>query len=753
MPPETFEGVVERVTYHDRDSGYSVLRLKPHRALPGQVGRDGLATVVCTLPVAPREGAEMRFSGTWVIHSEYGKQFKAETAEESVPESVEGLLRYLSSGAIRGIGRATAQKLIDHFGERVFEILSQAPQRIREVPGIAAHRAELIAEAWREHSAERNVMIFLQGLGVGNRLALKIYKAYGANTIATLRVNPYCLARDIQGVGFRTADRIARSLGIPPDSPHRIQAGVLYALETLTNEGHVYAPRPLLTETVARLLALSDESEDYAVEPKTLPESVRADIDEAIRVLAGESEIVLQRVPNEDGELIEAIYARPLFLSERGSAKRLREMRDLPLSRLRHAQRMAWTKFFDILQREDQIILTPQQQEAVRAALAHKISILTGGPGTGKTTTLRAVIRALEWNKARYELTSPTGRAAKRLSEATSRPAQTIHRLLGYTPDEGFLRGENVPLDIDMLIVDEASMLDQSLLYNLLKALPPEAHLLLVGDVDQLPSVGAGDVLRDLIKSGIAHVTRLEAIFRQSGDSQIIPNAHRINQGEMPQLDNASSDFFMFYAETPDAAADLVVDIVQNRIPNKFGFDPLTEIQVLAPMYRGAVGIQVLNERLQAALNPRGRKAEKQLGSTVYRVGDKVLQTRNNYEKEVFNGDIGIIQAIDFTAQKFHVLFEDRSVEYNWEEAGDLLHAYAVSVHRSQGSEYPAVVLPIMPQHYMLLQRNLLYTAVTRARRLVVLVGMKRAVAMAVSNDQVARRYTALAWRLQNDSL
>ena len=746
MAPETFEGIIERITYYNEESGYTVLRLKPHKVLPGQVGRDGLATVVGVFPSSLREGAEVRFSGTWVIHSEYGKQFKAESAEETVPESLEGLLRYLSSGAIRGIGKATAKRIIDHFGEKTFEILSKAPHRVKEVPGIAEHRAELIAQAWQEHTAEREVMIFLQGLGIGNRLAVKIHKMYGPHTVATVRVNPYQLARDIQGIGFRTADQIARGLGVAPDSPYRIQAGILYALETLTNEGHVYAPRALLSETVKQLLALPDSAQDAQGD-------INAKIDEAIRALASESEIILQRVPNDDGALIEAIYARPLLLSERGTAKRLLEMRDLPLSRLRRAQNMAWTQFFSALQREDRVILTAQQQAAVRAALTHKISILTGGPGTGKTTTLRAVIRALESNGARYALASPTGRAAKRLSEATGRPAQTIHRLLGYTPEEGFMRGEHEPLDVDMLIIDEASMLDQILIYNVMKALPPEAHLLLVGDVDQLPSVGAGDVLRDLINGNIAHVTRLEAIFRQSGDSQIIPNAHRINQGEMPQLDNASSDFFMFYAETPETAADLVVEIVQKRIPSKFGFDPMTEIQVLSPMYRGAVGIQMLNERLQAALNPQRNRAEKKLGNTVYRVGDKVLQTRNNYDKEVFNGDIGIIQAIDFTAQKLRVAFDDRVVEYDWDEAGDLLHAYAVSVHRSQGSEYPAVVMPIMPQHYMLLQRNLLYTAVTRARHLVVLVGMKRAVAMAVNNDQVARRYTALAWRLQTKTL
>ncbi len=746
MALETFEGTIKRITYYSDESGYTVLRLKPHKALPGQVGRDGLATVVGVFHNL-REGADVRFSGAWVVHSEYGKQFKAEAVQEVVPESVEGLLRYLSSGVIRGIGKATAQKIIDHFGKKVFEILSQAPHRIKEVPGIAEYRAELIAQAWTEHTAERDMMIFLQGLGLGSRLAVKIQKEYGANTIAAVRTNPYQLARDIQGIGFRKADQIARGLGLPPDSPYRIQAGILFALETLTNEGHVYAPRALLTETVARLLDLPDAPESYGF--KELPHDVSASIDAAVRTLASESEILLQHVPNEEDDLIEVIYLRPLFLSERGTTKRLLEMRDLPLSRLRNAQRMAWTKFFDILQRDDRVQLTDQQQDAVRAALTNKISILTGGPGTGKTTTLRAVIRALEWNKARYELASPTGRAAKRLSEATGRPAQTIHRLLGYTPDEGFSLGENEPLDVDMLIIDEASMLDQILIYNVLKALPPEAHLLLVGDVDQLPSVGAGDVLRDLINSGIAHVTRLEAIFRQSGDSQIIPNAHRINQGEMPYLDNTSSDFFMFYAEDTESAADLVVDIVQNRIPNKFGFDAMSDVQVLAPMYRGAVGIQMLNERLQAALNPHGRNAEKKLGNTIYRVGDKVLQTRNNYKKEVFNGDIGIIRAIDFTAKKLHVAFDERQVDYDWEEAGDLLHAFAVSVHRSQGSEYPAVVLPIMPQHFMMLQRNLLYTAVTRARRLVVLVGMKRAVATAVNNNQVARRYTALAWRLQ----
>src|SRR5258708_6793314 len=437
-----------------------------------------------------------------------------------------------------------------------------------------------------------------------------------------------------------------------------------------------------------------------------------------------------------------------MYRSEKGTARRMLNMIEAPTSRLHNTRTFDWPAFFERLPREDKVTLSEQQQEAVRAALSNKISVLTGGPGTGKTTTLRAVIRALEAAGATYALASPTGRAAKRLGEATGRRAQTIHRLLGFSPSAGFGFNENQPLNADMLILDETSMLDLILYYNVLKALAPETHLMLVGDVDQLPSVGAGDVLRDVIQSGVAHVTRLAVIFRQAGDSLIITNAHRVSQGQMPDLSNQGDDFFMFTEDEPDAVADLLVDVVQNRIPKKFGLNPLDDVQVLSPMYRGGVGVQMLNERLQAALNPPGRQAERPMGGRIFRVGDKVMQTRNNYDKDVYNGDIGRIHSIDFTEQTIRLALDGRFVDYDWGDTDELVHAFAVSVHRSQGSEYPAVVIPVVSQQYMMLQRNLLYTAITRARRLVVLVGMRKAVSIAIRNDRVAHRYSALAWRL-----
>ncbi len=442
------------------------------------------------------------------------------------------------------------------------------------------------------------------------------------------------------------------------------------------------------------------------------------------------------------------MYLPAFYYSEKGVAARLLNIVNTPASRLRNANSIQWQGFFQRLIVEDQIQLTDQQQQAVREAITRKVSILTGGPGTGKTTTLRAVIRALEATNARYALASPTGRAAKRISEATGRPAQTIHRLLGFKPGVGFVHNEETPLDIDMLILDETSMLDLVLFYNILKALTPDTHLMLVGDVDQLPSVGAGDVLRNLISSGVVHVTRLATIFRQASASLIITNAHRINQGQMPDLSNKGNDFFIFQADDPDAAAELVVDVVQNRIPKKFGFHPINEVQVLAPMYRGVIGVQALNERLQATLNPPGQSAERSIGGRVFRVGDKVIQMRNNYDKDVFNGDIGSIHSIDPVEHTLTVSIDNRLVEYDWADTSELTHAFAMSVHRSQGSEYTAVVIPVMTQHYLMLQRNLLYTAVTRARRLVVVVGSRKAIAIAVKNNAVLNRYSGLTWRL-----
>lgn len=750
MLPETLEGTIERITYFSEESGYTVLRLKPNTTTSSGSGRRGpdLHTVVGVMPPL-QPGETVRFTGAWVMHNEYGRQFKAESVMQIVPATVEGLRRYLGSGMIKGIGPTTAQRIVDHFGLDVIDILNNAPERVQEVPGIGAYRAELIARSWADQYRVREIMIFLKGHGITDSQAVKIYKEYGDAAISIVKGDPYRLARDIQGIGFRIADRIAQSLGLSPESPERIRAGVLFALEMFTNDGHVYGPRPLVAQRVAELLTLQATEDEYTYDDEGRPiPPLNPLIEDAIDRLAADAEIVKQHVPDDENKTVEALYLRPFAICERQSARRLLEMSGTGVSRLRSARTMSWLKFFQVIAREGQTQLSDQQKEAVEAALTHKVSVLTGGPGTGKTTTLRAVIRALEWNKASYELASPTGRAAKRLSEATGRPARTIHRLLSFVPGEGFTLGEDEPLDADMLIIDEASMIDQVLFYNVLKALPAETHLMLVGDVDQLPSVGAGDVLRDLIRSGVPHITRLDTIFRQASGSQIIANAHRINHGEMPVLDNQSEDFFWFGGDDPGAVADLVVDIVKNRIPSRFELHPLDDVQVLAPMYKGPIGIQALNEKLQAALNPPGRQAEQRIGGVVFRVGDKVMQTRNNYEKDVYNGDIGRISAIDFTDKKLRINMNDRIVDYDFTEVEDLVQAFAVSVHKSQGSEYPAVVLPVMPQHYMMLQRNLLYTAVTRAKKLVVLAGQKRAVGIAIQNDKVARRYTALAWRL-----
>jgi exodeoxyribonuclease V alpha subunit len=733
MQQESLEGVIERITYYSDESGYTVLRLRPNRPHFGQARGDNLLTVVGTLPEL-QPGESVRLMGAWTSHREHGRQFRAESVEQMAPATLEGLRRYLGSGLIKGVGPVTAKRIVEHFGLRTLDVLERAPERMIEAPGVGKHRATLIARAWAEQQKIKDVMLFLQGHRVSTSLAVKIYKTYGDRAIDQVQSDPYRLARDIRGIGFRTADQIARNLGLPMDSPERIAAGVIFAMYTLNDEGHVYVPRSVAVEMAAQLLEVPAE----LCEP-------------AIDSLQRSEEIWIEQLPGEEGASegkIEALYLPPMYFSEKGAARRILNMVNTASSRLWNARTLDWEAFFARLAQEDGTILTPQQQNAVRSALTHKITVLTGGPGTGKTTTLRAVIRALESMEGQYALASPTGRAAKRLSEATERRARTIHRLLGFSPTEGFAFNEHAPLKVDMLVVDEASMLDLPLFYNVLKALAPETHLMLVGDVDQLPSVGPGDVLRDVIRCDKVHVTRLDVIFRQAGDSLIITNAHRVNQGNMPDLSNQGNDFFLFTAEDSDEAGDLVVDIVQNRIPKRFTLDPLDDVQVLAPMYRGSVGVQTLNERLQTALNPPGRLAERRMGGRTFRVGDKVMQTRNNYDKDVYNGDIGRVHSIDFTEQTLTVTIDGRFVEYDWADTDELAHAFAVSVHRSQGTEYPAVVVPVMTQHYMMLQRNLLYTAITRARRLVVLVGTKKAIAMAVKNDKVARRYSGLAWRL-----
>jgi exodeoxyribonuclease V alpha subunit len=565
--------------------------------------------------------------------------------------------------------------------------------------------------------------------------------------LEVVQEDPYRLARDIWGVGFKTADKIARDLGLPLDAPSRMQAGVAYVLSQLADEGHVYVPEQELVTDAARLLDVPSELIRSAIE--------NLDADEVVRreklVYPTSAAYESPALPSSQLREEQAVYLTPFYYGEIGVTNRIRALVESPATRLLPFRSVDWEALLAQITRGSAIELSSEQREAVRAALAHKVTVLTGGPGTGKTVTVRAVIAALEAFRCRYALCAPTGRAAKRLSEATERSAKTVHRLLEYSPQEGFRRNEKHPLDVDCLIVDEVSMLDLLLANHLLKAVDPAAHVLFVGDVDQLPSVGAGDVLRDVIASDCAAVVSLTAIFRQAADSGIVVNAHRINRGHMPVL-NRFDDFYFFSKKDPREAADLLVDIVKRRIPRKFGLDPVAQIQVLSPMYRGACGVASLNDNLQEALNPPSpSKAERRLGGQTFRVGDKVMQMRNNYLRDTYNGDIGLITDVDPVEQTLTVRIDDRPVLYDWGEADELTHAFAISVHKSQGSEYYAVVVPMLTQHYLMLQRNLLYTAITRAERLVVLVGTRRAIAIAVRNNKVKQRYSGLSLRLRGD--
>jgi len=738
---DQIHGTVERVTYYDEETGYSVIRLQvPGRHDP--TGR-GLVTVVGHLPEV-NPGESLRLEGVWTNHPQYGRQFKAERCEQVLPATVEGIKRYLGSGLIKGVGPVTAARIVQRFGTETLRVLGEEPMRLREALGVGPKRAANIARAWEEQKQIRQVMLFLQSHGVTTGLAVKIYKTYGDDALQVVQEDPYRLARDIWGVGFRTADKIARDLGLPPDAPSRVQAGVAYALSQLADAGHVYAPEPDLVSEATRLLDVRPELVEEAIEALDAEEAVHRERLTYPLPTQG-------RAPGEERAVLEerAVYLAPFYYGEVGVTRRLQALTETAATRLHLFRSIDWDGLLAQVTRGSAIELSPKQREAVQAALLNKVTVLTGGPGTGKTVTLRTVIAALEAFNGRYALCAPTGRAAKRLAEATGRPAKTVHRLLEYSPQEGFRRNAENPLDVDCLIVDEASMLDLLLTNHLLKAVDPAAHVLFVGDVDQLPSVGAGDVLRDIIASNRAKVIRLTHIFRQVADSGIVVNAHRINRGQMPIL-NQFEDFYFFSKEDPQEAADLLVDIVARRIPRKFGLDAVADVQVLAPMYRGACGVANLNARLQETLNPASpRRPERRLGGRFFRVGDKVMQAVNDYNRDVYNGDIGRVTGIDVANQTLTVTMDGRPVAYDWVEADELVHAFAISVHKSQGSEYPAVVIPLLTQHYLMLQRNLLYTAIARAKRLVVLIGTRRAIAIAVRNDRVRRRRSGLSVRLR----
>ncbi len=731
---EKLRGVVERVTYANPENGYSVVRLSVK-------GKLDLVTVVGNLADV-NAGESLELVGTWTRHRQYGRQFQVQSYRTVLPATAEGITKYLGSGMIKGIGPVMAGRIVDRFGSGTLDVIEHEPRRLLDVLGIGRKRVDQITGAWEEQKQIREVMIFLQGHGVRPSWAVKIYKAFGNTSVDVVREDPYRLAREINGIGFKTADQIARNLGLPADSPRRVAAGVAYALGEMANEGHVYAPEGELVHTAAEMLEVPSELVQQGVRDLEEEEQVQRE------------RIVYPLADERAGEAVreeQAVYLRPFYYGEIGVAHRLQDLLRYPSSRLDALQNVMWPV---LLADSGDTQLSERQREAVQTALTRKVTVLTGGPGTGKTTTVRTVIDLLDRFQRRYALASPTGRAAKRLAETTGRPAKTIHRLLGFVPGEGFKHDDQNPLEVDMLIVDETSMLDLLLANHLLKAVAPGTHVLLVGDVDQLPSVGAGNVLRDIIDSGQVPVVRLDLIFRQAQDSLIVSNAHRINKGLLPTFSKTATDFFLFVQDDPDQAAELVVDIVRNRIPRKFGYRPMEDIQVLTPMYRGAVGVSNLNDRLQAALNPPAtNKGERRLAGRSFRVGDRVIQLRNNYDLDVYNGDVGRIEGIDVTNQSLHVRIDDRVVRYEWSEADELALAYAISVHKAQGSEYRAVVLPVMTTHYMMLQRPLLYTAVTRAQELVVLVGTRRAIAIAVHNNKVGRRYSGLGVRLHGKPL
>lgn len=729
---------VQNVTYRNPESGYTVLRVQPAQPAQRQLFA-GAMTAVGQLHPEPYADEQLTLEGEWTQHPKFGEQFKINHVRaRKPPADANALIAYLGSGIFPWVGTATACEIVRLFGETTADVLSSAPERLVEVRGITAERAAEIGKVWQEQQATREAMTYLCGLGISMTFANRIYAQYGADTAAKIRENPYRLAWDVDGIGFDRADRIARSaLGFDDLSPQRLEAGVIHALKEARMQGHVYLPKDRLIAEAAKLLKVDDAA------------AVGASIDRLTSAPSGDAPLIAETGTSVEGP---SIYLPSMHAAEIGAACRLRAMlRDDPArSRLRALREVDLQAAIRESEQKSGITLAEQQRKAVETALTSKISVITGGPGTGKSTCLRAVIDVLKQTGHGFVLCAPTGRAAKRLAQATGEFAATIHRTLEFTPLGAFAHNEENPLSGCLIVVDEASMLDLSLFYSLLKAITPETHLLLVGDVDQLPSVGAGDVLRDLIQSGVVPVTRLNVIFRQDETSKIVTNAHAINRGDMPDTANESEDFFFFKAEEPGDAAALIIDLVQNRIPQKFGFHPLDDVQVLTPMHPGPVGVQMLNERLQAALNPPSRlKGEYRIGKRVFRVGDKVMQTVNNYKLGVFNGDIGRVVSVDLPNRALNICIDERTVRYEGDDLDDLVLAYACTIHKAQGSEYPVVVMPVVTQHFYMLARTLIYTGVTRAKKVVVLVGTRKAIAIAVSNDKVARRYSALVERLR----
>ncbi len=720
------QGQIERITFHNDENGFTIARLKVY-------GRSDLVSIVGNL-MSPTPGEILKLQGEWANHPKYGEQFKIVKYKTSVPASVYGIQKYLGSGLIKGIGPVMAKRIVKQFGKDTLDIIENEIEKLTNVGGIGKKRIGMIKVAWEEQKEIREVMLFLQTHGVSSGYATKIFKQYGNRSIQVVKENPYRLATDIFGIGFVTADNIAQNLGFEKDSELRAEAGILYVLNKVSNEGNVYYPYEPLVAKCEEILEVE-----------------RAIIINAFGTITLDKKIIIEDLNDEIEEFREnnkAVYLAKYHLCEKNIADRLKTLVRVPKS----IRTINTQKAVEWVQKQLEIVLATKQIEAVQCALENKVMVITGGPGTGKTTIINAVLKIFATLKVKIMLAAPTGRAAKRMSETTGSEAKTIHRMLEFSIQKGgFKKNEDKPLDCDLIIIDEASMIDTILMHHLLKAIPTKATFILVGDVNQLPSVGAGNILRDIIGSNAVQVVELNEIFRQAKESLIIVNAHRINAGFLPSLNSTSNeldDFYFIEQEDPAEVLNIILKLVKTRIPNRFGFDPINQIQILSPMHRGVVGAGNLNVELQNALNP-GKDGVTR-GNRNYRINDKVMQIKNNYDKEVFNGDIGRILKIDSENQEVIISFDEREVIYSFIDLDEIVLAYAVSIHKSQGSEYPAVIIPVLTQHYILLQRNLIYTGVTRGRKLVVLVGTKKALAIAVKNDKNKKRYTYLRYRLKD---
>ena len=725
MPTE-LSGQIERITFTNEESGFTIARVKLK-------GRHEPVTVVGTL-MAPMPGEILDMRGDWANHPRFGRQFKVSEYKTRVPATVHGIRKYLGSGMIKGLGPVMAGRIVDKFGKTTLDVIDNQIQRLAEVEGIGPKRLATISQAWDAQSEIRDVMLFLQSHGVSSGYAAKIFKQYGNRAIAVVKQNPYRLAGDIFGIGFQTADQIAAKLGFEKNAKLRVEAGILYVLSQLSDEGHVYYPYQPLVSRCCDTLGVD-----------------RQPVIQALGNLALDQKIVIEDINERLDDFKEnhkAVYLTRYHVCETGIARQLRML----IGGSKSIRAIDAGKAIDWVQGQLSITLAENQKKAVVWAVENKVMVITGGPGTGKTTIINAVLKIFARLKAAIMLAAPTGRAAKRMSEATGFGAKTIHRLLEYSLQKGgFQRTEDKPLDCDVLVIDEASMIDTILMYHLLKAVPPVATLIFVGDVNQLPSVGAGNVLGDIIASSSIPVVTLDRIFRQAEASQIVVNAHRINQGLGPstragQKADSHSDFYFIEQEDPEKVLGIILELCKSRIPKRFGFDPVDDIQVLTPMHRGSVGAGNLNQQLQAALNPGEGGVTR--GDHSYRVNDKVMQIRNNYDKDVFNGDIGRVSAIDWDRREVSVAIDGREVVYDFADLVEIVPAYAISVHKSQGSEYPVAIIPIVTQHYILLQRNLIYTAVTRGKKLVIIVGSCKAMAIGINNTKTRQRYTRLSHRL-----